>query len=265
MEQIQQTNSISELQKLVEATVERITVHTIDKSINFVVITYLNGKSDYFIYSVRLLKHIYILIPQYQEGDDPRYKYNSLEFDSSNKQLLIPDDAVIVFENMSETGRKVKWLTPIFFNTEENANCKEQAIETARLHNIKVYERAIDIRTFTIGCKGTFLCHEFDPSPFIEDDERREIQAKREKEYQARRNNGLPTTLPYVVRDSNYEEYTKQRKHLYNRRYKIRKHKRLSDGEKQKLLKEIDKQLALLRAKVKYLSREEAIIQFQKE
>ena len=180
--------------------------------------------------------------------------------------LIIPDEAVVVFECLMEDGTISKMLYPLVYNIEgDDINYKERDIERARLGNYKVYEHEIDIRTFTIGCKDTFLCHSFDPTPFIENDERREIQAKREKEYQASRNNGLPTTLPYVVRDGNYEEYVKQRKHLYNRRYKIKKHKRLSIEEKQKRLEEISRQLALLRAKVKYLNREESVKEHNKK
>lgn len=79
------------------------------------------------------------------------------------------------------------------------------------------------------------------------------------KEWRKKYNTGLPTCLPYVVRDETYEEVSKRRKYLYNRKLKIKKHKKLTDEEKKKRLAEIEKELALLTAKVRYLNREEAI------
>ena len=85
------------------------------------------------------------------------------------------------------------------------------------------------------------------------------------KEWRKKYNNGLPKSLPYVVKDETYEEISLKKKHLYNRKYKIKKHKKLTDDEKKKRLAEIDKELALLSAKVKYLNREEAVKEYRKQ
>lgn len=85
------------------------------------------------------------------------------------------------------------------------------------------------------------------------------------KEWRKKYNNGLPKSLPYVVKDKTYEEISLRKKHLYNRKYKIKKHKKLTDDEKKKRLTEIDKELALLSAKVKYLNREEAVKEYRKQ
>jgi len=95
-------------------------------------------------------------------------------------------------------------------------------------------------------------------------DEAKAIDAKY-KEWRKKYNNGLPTMVPYVVKDETYEDIKSQKKHLYNRKYKIKKHKKLTDEDKKKMLAEIDKELALLSAKVKYLSREEAIKEYQRQ
>ena len=93
-------------------------------------------------------------------------------------------------------------------------------------------------------------------------DKAKEQDAKH-KEWRKKYNTGLPTTIPYVVKDETYEEISLKKKHLYNRKYKIKKHKKLTDEEKTKMLEEIDKELALLTAKVKYLTREEAVKEYK--
>jgi hypothetical protein len=85
------------------------------------------------------------------------------------------------------------------------------------------------------------------------------------KEWRKKYNTGLPTCVPYVVRDETYEDISLKKKHLYNRKYKIKKHKKLTSEEKKQRLAEIDKELALLSAKVKYLNREEAVKEYRKQ
>jgi len=85
------------------------------------------------------------------------------------------------------------------------------------------------------------------------------------KEWRKKYNNGLPKSLPYVVKDKTYEEISLRKKHLYNRKYKIKKHKKLTSEEKKMRLAEIDKELALLSARVKYLNREEAVKEYRKQ
>ena len=85
------------------------------------------------------------------------------------------------------------------------------------------------------------------------------------KEWRKKYNTGLPTTVPYVVKDETYKEITKKKKYWYNRKDKIKRHKKLTDEDKKKMLSEIDKELALLTAKVKYLSRTEALKEYKKQ
>ena len=88
-------------------------------------------------------------------------------------------------------------------------------------------------------------------------------QEKKYKEWRKKYNTGLPSCLPYVIKDENYADYEKNRKHLYNRKYKIKKNKSLTALQKDQQLQEIERQLDLLKAKVKYLNREEAVQKFK--
>lgn len=85
------------------------------------------------------------------------------------------------------------------------------------------------------------------------------------KEYRKKFNNGLPTVVPYVVKDETYNEIKRKKKYWYNRKDKVKRHKKLTDEEKKKMLAEIDKEIALLTAKVKYLSRAEALKEYEKQ
>ena len=297
-EQIKQTNDIKDLQRLVEATVSRINVYTIDPSINYVVITYINNKTDSFIYSFRLLKHHYIHLSKILKPA------TLFEFDPNNKVLLIKDDVHLAFEWYDGLDPKLRKgdipelddaLIPLEDNEynslmdDERIRMRldinkypdgvlpsyglghkmtgiypldnETEIYLASRHGIKTYVHEIDFRSIIVALRSTGFCEYFDPTPFIEPDERREIQALKEKEYQKKRNNGLPTSLPTVVRDANYEELCKERKRLYNRKDKIKNKKSLSPEEKERQLEEVQRLLDLLklRIKVKRLTREQSV------
>jgi len=270
--------------KMLETVVNRIEVFTIDRSINIIVITYTNDRVESLIYSYPLLRNSYINI-------------GAFYFDIEKKKLILPDDFFVTFKWYSGLFDGVGQLLSINPNqyclaVNDRRSGKEEAIkeylathpkgydpkkglgeeisgvfylfdyeaEIARQNGITVYENEIDIRLFIDIAKAANVTEEFDPTPFVEaDEERRAIQTEREKVYRAKRRSGLPTTLPYVIRDGNYEEYLKQRKHLYNRRYKIKKNKHLSEEEKKRQLEEIELILRQLRLKVKYLSRQEAV------
>lgn len=47
-------------------------------------------------------------------------------------------------------------------------------------------------------------------------------------------NTGRPTQEQYVLHNESYDEICLKRKHLYNRRYKIKNNKSLSEDEKKK-------------------------------
>ena len=85
------------------------------------------------------------------------------------------------------------------------------------------------------------------------------------KEYRKKYNNGLPTCVPFIIKDAAYEEICLRKKHLYNRKYKIKKHKKLTDITKIEMLEEIDKELKMLSLRIKYLSRTEALKEYEKQ
>jgi len=235
---IENTNDFKTLRQLIERTISRIEIYNVDKSISVIKLLYLNDKEDMFIYSYRLLKDKYITL-QYA----PR-EVVPIDIDIATKSIVISKGRIAFKGN-----------TFVFSDDEDDKD-----------ENVKWFSQSMTIRDFVLNArKGFPFLYHYDRTLFEEDDDRKSAQIAKYKEWRKKYNNGLPTTLPYVVHDGNYEEYLAQRKHLYNRKYKIKKNKRLNAEQKEEMLEEIDKELSLLKAKVKYLCRDEAVTKYQKE
>ena len=80
----------------------------------------------------------------------------------------------------------------------------------------------------------------------------KELQ-NRAKEYRKKYNTGKPTCEPYVAKDETYTSVQAERKRLYNRIYKIKNNKSLSDNDKKTLISNIRKRLHDLKFKINYL------------
>lgn len=253
-DEIVKLKDVGTYRKLIENTIERIEIYNVDKSISYIKIHYINGKADGLLYSYPLLKNKYIYLHPIMlnkfhimyDGKSPEILiekgyYIAFGFGGGNTFMLLDDEAL-----KQELSKGPEW---------------------GDLRITHYYSEKISVRDFVLQARnnGSPYLLEYDNSIFVEEtDERRAEKAERYKKWRKKYNNGLPTTLPYVVHDGNYEEYKAQRKHLYNRKYKIKKNKRLSDEQKAEELRRIAEALSLLKAKVKYLSREEAVQKYKK-
>lgn len=237
---IENTKDFQTLRQLMERTINRIEVYNVDNSISIIRIVYLNDKEDLCIYSYPLLKNKFISLHFALPEVLP------IHIDVATKSIII-DKGSIAF------GKEGIYSSVI---DEDNEN------------GLTWHEGQIPIRDFVLNARKVIhlpFLYNYDRTLFEEDDERKSAQIAKYKEWRKKYNNGLPTTLPYVVHDGNYEEYLAQRKHLYNRKYKIKMNKRLNAEQKEEMLEEIDRELSLLKAKVKYLSRDEAVNKFKEE
>lgn len=188
--------NLATLRELFVTVIDKVHVFNLTPSIDVIIINFVDGTNESFLYSYRLMKQNIKIFTHSLFYYDVRE--NVLKHKGSNdvldaKELIKSDPLKIPFERLEEQTDKAK---------EQDAKYKE---------------------------------------------------------WRKKYNNGLPTCVPYVVKDETYEEISLKKKHLYNRKYKIKKHKKLTDDEKKRRLAEIDKELALLTAKVKYLNREEAL------
>ena len=252
-DRIVQTNDISTYRKLIESSVEKIEMFNVDSSISFLKITYINGKNDGIIYSYPLLHNRFIYFNSMISND------MHITYDNRSTEIQIEDGYHIIF-NYLGNGFMV-------LDDEGLEQELSKGPEWGEERENKYYTHKISVRDFVKEArKGYPFLWDYDSSLFVEDgDERREEQVARYKEWRKKYNTNLPTCVPYVVKDGNYQEYLEQRKHLYNRKYKVKKNKRLTDEQKTEELESIDKALSLLKAKVKYLSREEAVKQYKEE
>ena len=258
IDNIEQLDNINTLRKLIEKTIYKIEIYNVDKSITFIKIIYLNNKEDSFLYSYKLLGNHYIFF------ENNSYEHFNIQLDLTTSKFLIEDNYLLFFNNYSY-GTIGKDAINLYNLSKEELNTVSSNKEFDYFEGKTVYSKSISLREFLLEIRKipSFL-YEFDNTPFIEvNDERSHMQKDKYKEWRKKYNNGLPTCLPYVVKDDNYENYIKKRKHLYNRKFKIKKNKSLTNSQKNEELSKIDKELSLLRVKVKYLTREEAIKTYQ--
>ena len=194
-------SSLGTLRELFVAVIEKVQVFNLTPSINVIIINFLDGTKEYFLYSYSLMKQKIIIFT------------HSLYYYDVKENMLKHNDGRLIID----------------------------AKEFVKFYPLKIPFLRLEALT-----------------------DEAKIQEARQKEWRKKYNTNLPSTVPYVVKDDSYEEISLKKKHLYNRKYKIKKHKKLTDEEKKKRLEEIDKELTLLTAKVKYLTRAEAVQEYQK-
>ena len=239
---------LSMLKELFRNVIERIWVYNLSASIDVIRINYINGDVDDFIYSYRLLK----------QGTIPLHHaiFNEIDliyYDEKDNSLKSKKDGVL-FERMYLSKEQ---LQEAFEGASE-----EEIARFVSSTDFMWLEETVDAKEFVKYCLHSKGVPSFERLEELTD-EAKEKDAK-DKEWRKKYNTGLPSCVPYVVKDETYKEVSKRRKYLYNRKLKIKKHKKLTDDEKKKRLAEIDKELALLSAKVKYLNREEAVKEYRK-
>ena len=71
--------------------------------------------------------------------------------------------------------------------------------------------------------------------------------------YRKKYNTGKPTFTEFVEKGADYDRINKERKHLYNRKYKILNSKRLTQEEKEEKIMKIMEQLEAYKYQLKYL------------
>ena len=194
--------NLSTLRELFVTVIEKIHVFNLTPSIDVIIINFVDGTRECFLYSPRLMKQRIKL-----------FTHSLFYYDVSNNVLRYNDSHVMI-----------------------------DAKELIKSDPLKIPFERLEERT-----------------------EKANIQDAKYKEWRKKYNTGLPTSIPYVVKDETYKDISVKRKHLYNRKNKIKMHKRLTDEEKQERMAAIDKELALLSAKVKYLNREEAVKEYRKQ
>ena len=212
------------VRELFLATIEKVVVYNASVNSNILRIHYKNGICIEFIYSHRMLGHQYIELPR----GEVFYQETTNSICAKEYPFYINGGAFIYGEP-----------SPIMYEEDPTSYMNR-------------FDEPLQVDEFIRQLKGTEWISSFERLEGLS-----ELAQEQRQHYQEwsrkHRNTGRPTSEPYVLRDKNYEQICLERKHLYNRKYKIKKNKSLTPEEKTVLLEEIEEKLNLLAAQIKYL------------
>lgn len=237
------------LKDLFHAVIEKVLVYNLTASINMIRVYFIDSQVCDFIYAYRLLKENIIFIR------DTPFIRDLFHYDEKRNAIICKKAPCVICKG------KI-----ILYNDYRNKSSNEikQTYGIEGVDYVVIHDPIIPAKDFVKMRKPLGLL--VTPFKRLEEptEEAKEQDAKY-KEWRKKYNTGLPSCVPYVVRNEDYEEISIRRKHLYNRKNKIKKHKKLSEAEKTKRMAEIDEELALLSAKVKYLNRDEAVKEYKRK
>ena len=273
------------LKALMNHVINRIYLYNPDSASTVIEIHYVNGKTDLAIYSPTLLHKKYIFVSKEYETVAPFIKYDKasklITFKGyylaigNNQQVLFNSDED--FKTMNNGISLGTWDTPQnrqrFITEAAKANISpdkahkiyekavedhilwksiDDAITYFNLKGAKVFKDEITVQEYIDAKKNdTLQVFEFDdllPMP------QRGVELKeRAKEYNKRHNTGKPSSVPYIDKDIKYDQIQRERKHLYNRKYKILKNKHLSQDQKAEQILQIQEKLEAFKYQLRYL------------
>lgn len=230
--EVKSLEDYEKLKTLLQTVIDRIDLYNPDRITTVIKISYVNGKIDTAIYCpTRMLKE-FIFLSKDRDNISPYLKYNE-------------ESKVIEFKGYYYAHRQNFELV---FDEED----LDATLAFCKSEGMVVYKDEISVREYIdLRRNDTLNVYTFkDLLPMSEKGiERRNYS----REYQKKRNTGKPTFTPFVEKDANYEKISLERKHLYNRKYKILNNKHLSQEEKDKMIFEIMEKLEAFKYQLKYL------------
>lgn len=253
LEAIRKMKDLTTLKELVKAIISRIEVYNADSICSILRIKYINGKMDEVVYCPQKLKHNYLVLPKQwdlvskspdREVEEYEEKGMLIAYDEKNKKLVF--DSLVFFGtygmgvySQDEFEREVE---------------RFKGIGLDFLKGRKAYYNEMSVREFV---DEMIMSNQLRPFEDLEEMSAKGLEIKeRIRQKNKARATGKKTCDVYIEKDLNYDEIQLKRKHLYNRRYKIKVHKSMSEEEKRRRLEDIDDQLAALMYQVKYIKKE---------
>lgn len=208
-----------DIKELFQQAIDNVIIFNAEKRDDVVRIKFKNGKESEFIYCARLLGNNYILL------ENPiHYDENSRLIVSYKKPLFIfiDNDDIVCFSD------------------------KGNDIEETKYYSL---ENGITVNDFVRLVRKTNI-----PTPFVRLEEETELAKEQRVHYQHWRKKfntgGTKGIEPYILHNESYEEINLLRKRLYNKAYKIKNKKKLTEEEKEEKLAEIKRQLDALTVQV---------------
>ena len=289
---IEKSKSVTEYISLVKSVIQRIEVYSPERNTHIIIVTFVNNKQETLLYNPNLIRNGYIVLPftkrhdideesikasqQYYDEEhgiepDPdeitKLKEGSLYYDASIQKIIIKGKLYFIHGGLmfdDGDGLEEGYQKIIDYCAKNNVDeeTKKRLIRQETPQS-KVYLNEIEVKEL-IRCykkyAKTLICYYQREEP---SDEKSIMQKEHYKELQKKKNTGLPTSLPRLERDSNTEQIQIKCKRIYNKIYKIKTKKNLTDEEKEQRIGELKDTLAKYRAMKHYIKREEQVRRFQ--
>ena len=224
-----ENKELTTIKQLFKQSIEKVVIFNAEKRDDVIKIIFKNGLTAEFIYCARLLGSKYILLE------------SPLQYDNSNKFIVSKQkSSFIVVDNNIH-----------YFIRDHQSDLKiEEKLTGMHIWRTKCVDlgSGIAVKEFIELVKDTRLA-----LPYERLEEQTELAKEQKKHYQQWRkkfNTGKPTNEPYILHNKTYEEINLLRKKLYNKAYKIKNRKTLSEDEKKERLNAIKKELAVLTLQV---------------
>jgi len=222
---------LSRIKLLFKRTIENVIIYNSEKRDDVIRIRFKNGKESEFVYCARLLGNKYVLLEA------------PIHYDKDSNLIVSSNSPTYIVINNNDS---------VFFrNKESNIDSERKLIPNLEIFDTKCYaiSDGLTVKELIKIVKDTNIA-----IPFVRLEEEPEIAKSQRVRYQHWRkkyNNGQPKGMePYIIHNETYEEINLLRKRLYNKSYKIKNKKKLSDEEKNEKLAEIKRQLDALTVQV---------------
>jgi hypothetical protein len=219
------------IKQLFKEAIDSVKLFNAEKRDDIVRIKFKNGIEAEFVYCARLLGNKYVLLEEPIHYDDS----SQLIVSTIKPQYLVIDNNDLVF----------------FRNTESNIDKERKLLPNTEIEETKCFnlEGGINLKDFIKMVRDTSIAIPFER--LEEEPEIAKSQRVRHQYWRKKSNNGRPKGMePYIIHNETYEEINLLRKRLYNKAYKIKNKKRLSEEEKKEKLAEIKRQLDVLTVQV---------------
>lgn len=240
--------NLATLRELFLTVIDKVYLYNLTPSIDVIRITFADGWTEDYVYAYRLMQQNVIFLYR-------AFNISNLIYYDVDENLLKckRGKGVLIGKNFKPYDDYLK------MSSSEINQLGQEGVDYLVLK-----DEVVPLKEFIKYCYKSLsgIAYAFERLEELTD-EAKEQDAKY-KVWRKKYNTGLPTSIPYLVKDENYETIAKRRKYLYNRKLKVKKHKSLSEEDKQKQMEAIEKELALLKAKLKYLDREEAVKVYKK-
>jgi DNA invertase Pin-like site-specific DNA recombinase len=267
------TSSLEDIKQLIRLIIRQIVVYNADTSITVLKITYVNGMGEYILYSPRLMPVKYIDISNelspilyHTDWDEETKLLMSVKHTKSAELRLFYDENKKVLRIRKDFAILSDSKRTALVECENIPIMRKYSEEHGLSWEYKEYRDEIGVRDFVLICrketKMRSVLRDYERlSPMSE---KAKKQQEHYREWRKKYNTGLPTVVPYVVKDELYSQIEHERHKLYNRLYKIKNNKSRSAEDKEQETKVIKERLKELRYQIHYFGNSKNAKRYQK-